>query len=220
MNGKIIRHVRRSRWRCRAYLDRTPFFCEGRRRYSDHVIATPENRDRVRPRDPTQMAFRQDPRRSVQDRTASWPPPSSHPLSPDVTGPSHSTISGPGSDRCASCFARCGPAPNTFRTHTHPLGPPNGSSAPERPSNIRNWACAEMVKLPVPAAGPLPACQHRNRSDICALIADTGTVYFIPSLRWARLRSSSFTPATGCGALHDRGHAFGRDAGAERRAPT
>jgi pyruvate dehydrogenase E1 component len=51
-----------------AFLDRTPFFAKGRRRYSDACDRNAADRDRDRPRDLDADGVRQDPRRSVQDR--------------------------------------------------------------------------------------------------------------------------------------------------------
>jgi pyruvate dehydrogenase E1 component len=51
-----------------AFLDRTPFFAKGRRRYSDACHRHAADRDRDRPRDLDADGVRQDPRRSVEDR--------------------------------------------------------------------------------------------------------------------------------------------------------
>ncbi|MDP2121790.1 MAG: transketolase [Hoeflea sp.] len=96
-----------------AYLDRTPFFARGRRRYSDHVIATPEIEIASDREISTQMAFG----KILDDlsKTDSELAARIVTTSPDVTG---TTNLGPWVNR-RKLFAREARA-DTFKTHNIP----------------------------------------------------------------------------------------------------
>lgn len=96
-----------------AYLDRTPFFARGRRRYSDHVIATPEIELASDREISTQMAFG----KILDDlsKTDSELAARIVTTSPDVTG---TTNLGPWVNR-RKLFAREARA-DTFKTHNIP----------------------------------------------------------------------------------------------------
>jgi pyruvate dehydrogenase E1 component len=96
-----------------AFLDRTPFFAHGRRRYSDHVIATPEIEIASDREISTQMAFG----KILDDlsKTDSELAARIVTTSPDVTG---TTSLGPWVNR-RKLFAREARA-DTFKTHNIP----------------------------------------------------------------------------------------------------
>ena len=96
-----------------AYLDRTPFFARGRRRYSDHVIATPDIEIASDREISTQMAFG----KILDDlsKTDSELAARIVTTSPDVTG---TTNLGPWVNR-RKLFAREARA-DTFKTHNIP----------------------------------------------------------------------------------------------------
>jgi pyruvate dehydrogenase E1 component len=96
-----------------AFLDRTPFFAKGRRRYSDHVIATPQIEIATDREISTQMAFG----KILDDlsKTDSELAARIVTTSPDVTG---TTNLGPWVNR-RKLFAREARA-DTFKTHNIP----------------------------------------------------------------------------------------------------
>ena len=96
-----------------AFLDRTPFFAKGRRRYSDHVIATPQIELATDREISTQMAFG----KILDDlsKTDSELAARIVTTSPDVTG---TTNLGPWVNR-RKLFARQARA-DTFKTHNIP----------------------------------------------------------------------------------------------------